>query len=70
VIVVKTIRVILRQETKKNWWADSPDLQGYFAGAETCAELRHLINEGIPFFLGEPAEIIEIFDEPAPAKTA
>jgi predicted RNase H-like HicB family nuclease len=69
-MVVKTIRVIVRQETEKNWWALSPDLQGYYAGAETSEELRNLINEGIPFFLGEPAEIIEVFDEPKSAKTA
>jgi len=38
--------------------------------AETYEKLRDLVIDGVPFFLGEQAEITEVFDEPESAKTA
>lgn len=33
------------------WWADSEDAPGYYAGADTFAELRERAAEGIAFHL-------------------
>ena len=60
---VKTIRVKYRQETPKNWSARSSDIKGYFAGAETLEELKRLVYEGIPFFVGEEVIIEESFEK-------
>ena len=49
----------------ESWVAKSHDIERYTAVADTYEELRDLVIEGLPFFLGEPAEIIEIFDKPA-----
>jgi predicted RNase H-like HicB family nuclease len=67
---MRTIHVVYHQYTHKNWGAQSPDLPGYIAGAESFKKLRKMVYEGIPFFLGEPAEIIEIFEDRAKEKTA
>ena len=49
------------------WSADSPDLAGYVAVAQSLAELRALLDEGIPFALEDAGvpnaddfEIVEV----------
>jgi predicted RNase H-like HicB family nuclease len=42
-----------------SWWADSPDIEGYSAAADSFDEVRAQVREGMPFFLGEAAAIVE-----------
>ncbi|MGV8120181.1 MAG: hypothetical protein AB2L14_10520 [Candidatus Xenobiia bacterium LiM19] len=58
---MKQIRITYLKTGPKNWRAETPDLSGYCAGDETLEGLRQLVHEGIPFFVGEPVEIIEAF---------
>ena len=60
---MKIIRVKYSQEGPKNWSARSGDISGYFAGAESLEELKELVHEGIPFFVGEEVTIQEIFEK-------
>ncbi|MDQ7825084.1 MAG: hypothetical protein RDV48_19945 [Candidatus Eremiobacteraeota bacterium] len=67
---MKQIRITYFKTGPKNWRARTPDLSGYFAGDETLEGLRKLVYEGIPFFVGEPVEITETFDDSCGQKTA
>jgi len=55
---MKRVHVIYRHEAG-SWSAESPDVPGYTAVAETLTELRGLVREGLPFFLDEPIFIDE-----------
>lgn len=49
------------------WWADSPDVPGWTATAETLNELRALADEGVRFSLGRDDVIVEHrLDAPVP----
>lgn len=37
------------------WWADSPDIDGWTAAADTLTELRTIVAEGVEFFVGDAA---------------
>jgi predicted RNase H-like HicB family nuclease len=47
---VDEIRVIYHCEDG-NWWAESPDADGWYAAADTFEECRALSEEGIRFAL-------------------
>ena len=47
---MKLIRVIYHLE-EGSWWADSPDVKGWLAAADTHEEIVKLAEEGIPFAL-------------------
>jgi predicted RNase H-like HicB family nuclease len=53
---MKPIRVNFSHE-EDSWWADSPDLKGWLAVADTWEELMKLVEEGIPFALECEAEL-------------
>jgi predicted RNase H-like HicB family nuclease len=53
---MKPIRVNFNHE-EDSWWADSPDLKGWLAVADTWEELMKLVEEGIPFALECEAEL-------------
>jgi predicted RNase H-like HicB family nuclease len=53
---MKTVRVIYHHEAD-SWWAESPDVEGWSAAGDTYAEVVKLAEEGIPFALGDPAEL-------------
>lgn len=57
------VRVIYHQDAGA-WWADSPDLDGYVAVAESLDDLRVLVREGVAFHLetDAPVEILESTD--------
>lgn len=38
-----------------SWWADSPDVPGYYAGAATLARCRELAEVGVEFHLSAEA---------------
>lgn len=44
------IRVIYHHEVE-GWWAESPDVKGWIAAADTYPEILKLVEEGIPFAL-------------------
>lgn len=46
-----TVRVIYHREVD-GWWAESPDVEGWFAAGETYAEVLDLAEDGVPFALG------------------
>lgn len=54
------IRVIHHHEDSK-WWAESPDLPGWFAAADTYAEAHPLAEDGIRFALESADVTIEHF---------
>jgi hypothetical protein len=33
------------------WWADSPQIEGWSASANSLRELQQLVTDGLPFFL-------------------
>jgi predicted RNase H-like HicB family nuclease len=53
---METVRIIYHHEDD-GWWAESPDVKGWFAAGETYAEVVKLAEEGIPFALGHGAEL-------------
>jgi predicted RNase H-like HicB family nuclease len=48
---METVRVIHHHEPD-GWWAESPDVQGWYAAGQSYAELVGLAEEGVPFALG------------------
>jgi len=53
---METIRVIYHHEDG-GWWAESPDVERWYAAGNTYAEVAELAAEGIPFALGHDAEL-------------
>jgi predicted RNase H-like HicB family nuclease len=47
---MEPIRVIYHHEDE-GWWAESPDVKGWTAVADTYPEILKLAEEGIPFAL-------------------
>ena len=45
-----TIRVIYHREPE-GWWADSPDVEGWYASGATYEEVHRLAERGIRFAL-------------------
>ncbi len=52
------IRVIYRREVE-GWWAESPDVDGWTAAADTYEELRDLVENGVRFALETDDIVIE-----------
>jgi predicted RNase H-like HicB family nuclease len=53
---METVRVIYHHEAD-GWWAESPDVEGWFAAAGTYGEVVKLAEDGVPFALGHSAEL-------------
>jgi predicted RNase H-like HicB family nuclease len=53
---METVRVIYHHEAS-SWWAESPDIERWYAAAQTYPEIVKLVEEGIPFALGREARI-------------
>jgi predicted RNase H-like HicB family nuclease len=51
--------VTIQYHCDGQWWADSPDLPNYTAVANSFAELRDLVLDGVEFAAGEPVVIVE-----------
>jgi predicted RNase H-like HicB family nuclease len=65
---METVRVIYHHE-EGNWWAESPDIERWYAAADDYAAIVKLAEDGIPFALGHEAKIEHFVpaDERAPA---
>jgi predicted RNase H-like HicB family nuclease len=50
------VRIIYHREPG-SWWAESPDVERWYAAGAAYAEVRELAEEGIPFVLGRAAEL-------------
>jgi hypothetical protein len=48
---METMRVIYHRESD-GWWAESPDVEGWSAAGDTCAEVFRLAVESSSFALG------------------
>jgi predicted RNase H-like HicB family nuclease len=55
-----TIRVIYHHENG-SWWAESPDVVGWSAAADTYGETRQLAEDGVRFALKRDDVQIEHF---------
>jgi predicted RNase H-like HicB family nuclease len=53
---METVRVIYHHEAA-GWWAESPDVEGWFAAGDTYAEVTKLAEQGVPFALGHDAPL-------------
>jgi predicted RNase H-like HicB family nuclease len=53
---METVRIIYHHESD-GWWAESPDVEGWFAAGDTYAKVVELAEEGIPFALEREAEL-------------
>lgn len=52
--------VVVYHHEDGSWWAESSDLPGYTAVADSFGDLRDLVIEGVPFFADdEDIEIVE-----------
>lgn len=55
----KTVRAKHHHEAEA-WWADSPYVEGFVASGSDLSEVRHLVHEGLDFYLeGDEVEIRE-----------
>lgn len=54
------MRVIYHRE-EGGWWAESPDVEGWTAVADTYEEIVKLVEEGIPFALERDDALIDHF---------
>jgi len=59
-----TIRVIYHQEPE-GWWAESPDIGGWYAAGADYDDVHALAIEGVPFALGREAELEHFVPAPA-----
>jgi predicted RNase H-like HicB family nuclease len=53
---MEPIRVIYHREPE-GWWAESPDVAGWTAVADSYSEVLKLAEEGIPFALEREVEM-------------
>jgi predicted RNase H-like HicB family nuclease len=51
-----TVRVIYHREGD-SWWAESPDVDRWYAAGATYAEVLGLAEEGVPFALSHDVEL-------------
>jgi predicted RNase H-like HicB family nuclease len=58
-----TVRVIYHCEDD-GWWAESPDIAGWYAAGDSYEEVFELAVEGVPFALGRDGDVIEHFVPP------
>jgi len=61
---MRTVAVVYHLEDGC-WWAESDDVPGFVAGADTFDETRARVHEGLEFELGEPVEVDGRFDDAA-----
>jgi predicted RNase H-like HicB family nuclease len=55
---METVHVVYHRDGD-SWWADSPEVAGWTATAETLNELSALVEKGVRFALGRDDVLIE-----------
>jgi hypothetical protein len=53
------IRVIYHDETPHGWWAESPDIAGWSAAADSYPALHQLAEDGVRFALERDDVVVE-----------
>jgi predicted RNase H-like HicB family nuclease len=53
---MEPVRVIYHHEPD-GWWAESPDVERWYAAGDSYEEVLKLAEEGIPFALGHEAPL-------------
>ena len=53
---MEAVRVIYHHEAD-GWWAESPDVDGWYAAGKTYDEVFELAREGVPFALERDAKL-------------
>jgi predicted RNase H-like HicB family nuclease len=53
---METVHVIYHYEGG-SWWAESPDVERWYAAGDSYSELVTLAEEGIPFALGREVKL-------------
>jgi predicted RNase H-like HicB family nuclease len=56
---MRTARIVYHHEPE-GWWADSPDLLGWSAAAESREDLEKLVRDGAEFFAEEPLDLFHL----------
>ena len=59
-----TVRVRYHQEGSASWWAESPDLEGWTAAADSLAALRELVREAVGMLRPDDAALVEEVSRP------
>jgi predicted RNase H-like HicB family nuclease len=54
--LMETVRVIYHHEDE-GWWAESPDVERWYAAGETYAEVKKLAVDGVQFALEREVEV-------------
>jgi predicted RNase H-like HicB family nuclease len=54
--LMDTVRVIYHCEAD-GWWAESPDVAGWYAAGDSYEEVFKLAEEGVAFALGREAAL-------------
>jgi predicted RNase H-like HicB family nuclease len=57
---METVRVIHHHEDG-SWWAESPDVERWYAAGDSYAEVVKLAEEGIPFAIERDDVALEHF---------
>lgn len=57
---METVRVIYHHEDG-SWWAESPDVERWYAAGDSYAQVAKLAEEGIPFALERDDVVLEHF---------
>jgi predicted RNase H-like HicB family nuclease len=57
---METVRIIYHHEDG-GWWAESPDVERWYAAGDTYAEVVKLAEEGVPFALERDDVALEHF---------
>lgn len=62
---METVTVVYHHDSG-SWWADSPQLEGFSAAADSFTELRAEVRGGVAFYLDDaPHSLDERFDSGA-----
>ena len=56
---MQRIRVIYHDERPLGWWAESPDVDGWSAAADSYVEVRQLAEDGVRFALERDDVVVE-----------
>lgn len=57
---------VVNHREGESWWAESPDLPGFSAAADSSDELDEMVRDGVDFYLdGEPHALLITRDDPS-----
>lgn len=57
---MRVVKVVYHVEGDGSWWAESPDVPGFTAVGQSLAEVRELVQSGVPFYVEDEVELREV----------